>query len=77
MRWFDADFSRARAPAILGDPDAVRFVPLTTEQRFEALRDGRTAQARALYAELARVNSAGRRGGPRSTAIARLPGVAR
>ena len=40
-RGFDVDFCRATAAAVLGDPDAVRFVPLTTEQRFEALRDGR------------------------------------
>lgn len=40
-RGFDVDFCRATAAAIFGDPDAVRFVPLTTEQRFEALRAGR------------------------------------
>jgi general L-amino acid transport system substrate-binding protein len=40
-RGFDADFCRALAAAVLGDPDAVRFVPLTTSQRFEALRSGR------------------------------------
>lgn len=40
-RGFDVDFCRATAAAVLGDPDAVRFVPLTTEQRFDALRDGR------------------------------------
>ncbi|MGO4409902.1 amino acid ABC transporter substrate-binding protein [Brevundimonas sp. M-11_2] len=40
-RGFDVDFCRATAAAIFGDPDAVRFVPLTAEQRFEALRDGR------------------------------------
>jgi general L-amino acid transport system substrate-binding protein len=40
-RGFDVDFCRATAAAIFGDPDAVRFVPLTTEQRFDALRDGR------------------------------------
>lgn len=40
-RGFDADFCRALAAAVLGDPDRVRFVPLTTSQRFEALRSGR------------------------------------
>ena len=40
-RGFDVDFCRATAAAIFGDPNAVRFVPLTAEQRFEALRDGR------------------------------------
>jgi general L-amino acid transport system substrate-binding protein len=40
-RGFDADFCRALAAAVLGDPNAVRFVPLTTSQRFEALRSGR------------------------------------
>ncbi len=40
-RGFDADFCRALAAAVLGDPDAVRFVPLTSSQRFEALRSDR------------------------------------
>lgn len=40
-RGFDVDFCRATAAAVLGDPDAVRFVPLTAEQRFDAVRDGR------------------------------------
>lgn len=40
-RGFDADFCRALAAAVLGDPDKVRFVPLTTSQRFDALRSGR------------------------------------
>lgn len=42
-RWrgFDVDFCRATAAAVLGDPDAVRFVPLTANQRFEALNEGR------------------------------------
>jgi general L-amino acid transport system substrate-binding protein len=40
-RGFDADFCRALAAAVLGNPDAVRFVPLTSSQRFEALRNGR------------------------------------
>ena len=42
-RWrgFDIDFCRALAAAVLGDADAVRFVPLNAEQRLPALRDGR------------------------------------
>lgn len=40
-RGFDADFCRALAAAVLGSPDAVRFVPLTSSQRFDALRGGR------------------------------------
>ncbi|HEY0598510.1 amino acid ABC transporter substrate-binding protein [Brevundimonas sp.] len=40
-RGFDADFCRALAAAVLGTPDAVRFVPLTSSQRFDALRGGR------------------------------------
>jgi general L-amino acid transport system substrate-binding protein len=40
-RGFDVDFCRALAAAIFGDPDAVRFVPLTAENRFQALADQR------------------------------------
>ncbi|MBL0947672.1 amino acid ABC transporter substrate-binding protein [Brevundimonas sp.] len=40
-RGFDVDFCRAMAAAIFNDPNAVRFVPLSTAQRFEALREGR------------------------------------
>jgi general L-amino acid transport system substrate-binding protein len=40
-RGFDVDFCRALAAAVLGDSRAVRFVPLTAEQRLEALSDGR------------------------------------
>ena len=40
-RGFDADFCRALAAAVLGNADAVRFVPLTGSQRFEGLRSGR------------------------------------
>lgn len=40
-RGFDADFCRALAAAVLGNANAVRFVPLTSSQRFEALRSGR------------------------------------
>ena len=40
-RGFDADFCRAVAAAVLGDGDAVRFVPLTAADRFAALTDGR------------------------------------
>lgn len=40
-RGFDVDFCRATAAAVLGDADAVRFVPLSTTERFDALNDGR------------------------------------
>lgn len=40
-RGFDADFCRALAAAVLGNPNAVRFVPVSSSQRFEALRNGR------------------------------------
>jgi len=40
-RGFDVDFCRAVAAAIFGDPKAVRFVPLTADNRFQALADGR------------------------------------
>ncbi|MBW8303494.1 MAG: amino acid ABC transporter substrate-binding protein [Brevundimonas sp.] len=40
-RGFDADFCHALAAAVLGRPNAVRFVPLTSSQRFDALRGGR------------------------------------
>lgn len=40
-RGFDVDFCRALAAAVLGNENAVRFVPLTSSQRFEALRSGR------------------------------------
>lgn len=37
---FDTDLCRAYAAAILGDADDVRFVPVTTSDRFRALSDG-------------------------------------
>lgn len=40
-RGFDVDFCRALAAAVLGNANAVRFVPLTNSQRFQALRSGR------------------------------------
>jgi general L-amino acid transport system substrate-binding protein len=40
-RGFDVDFCRATAAAVLGDADAVRFVPLSASDRFTALNDGR------------------------------------
>ena len=42
-RWqgFDVDFCRAIAAAVLGDANAVRFVPLSARDQFEALRRGR------------------------------------
>ena len=39
-RGVDADYCHAFAAAILGDPDKVRFVPTTTQQRFTALQSG-------------------------------------
>ena len=38
---FEVDLCHAYAAAFLGDPEAVRFVPLTTAERFDALLDGR------------------------------------
>ena len=38
---FDVDFCRATAAAIFGSPSAVRFVPLSAEDRFEALKSGK------------------------------------
>lgn len=42
-RWrgFDVDFCRAVAAAVLGDPDAVRFVPLSNRDRLTAVTSGR------------------------------------
>lgn len=40
-RGFDADFCRGLAAAIFGNPEAVRFVPLTADNRFDALAAGR------------------------------------
>ncbi len=37
---FDTDLCRAYAAAILGDADDVRFIPVTTAERFSALADG-------------------------------------
>ncbi|MBA2537080.1 MAG: amino acid ABC transporter substrate-binding protein [Actinobacteria bacterium] len=37
---FDIDFCRVVAAAVLGDPEAVDFTPLTAEQRFTALQSG-------------------------------------
>jgi general L-amino acid transport system substrate-binding protein len=37
---FDVDLCRAVAAAVLGDPMAVEFVPLTTQTRFTALASG-------------------------------------
>lgn len=37
---FDIDYCRVIAAAVLGDPDAVEFKPLTAEQRFTALQSG-------------------------------------
>ena len=40
-RGFDVDFCRVMAAAIFGDADKVRFAPLTADNRFQALGDGR------------------------------------
>jgi general L-amino acid transport system substrate-binding protein len=40
-RGFDVDFCRALAAAVLGDADAVRFVPLSNRERLLAVQDGR------------------------------------
>lgn len=40
-RGFDVDFCRGLAAAIFGNPEAVRFVPLAADNRFQALEDGR------------------------------------
>jgi general L-amino acid transport system substrate-binding protein len=37
---FDIDYCRVVAAAVLGDPNAVEFMPLTAEQRFTALQSG-------------------------------------
>ena len=37
---FDTDFCRAIAAGLLGDPDAVQFVPLTADARLTALQTG-------------------------------------
>jgi general L-amino acid transport system substrate-binding protein len=37
---FDIDFCKAVAAAVLGDPDAVEYAPLTAQQRFTALQSG-------------------------------------
>jgi len=38
---FDIDYCRAIAAAVLGDPTAVQFVPLTTRDRFRELQSGK------------------------------------
>lgn len=38
---FDVDFCRAVAAAVLGDPNAAEFTPLSTTDRFDALKDGK------------------------------------
>jgi general L-amino acid transport system substrate-binding protein len=37
---FDVDFCRGLAAAIFGDPDKVKFTPLSAEARFDALKKG-------------------------------------
>ena len=41
---FDADFCRAVAAAVLGDGGKVSFVPLSTTDRFTALKSGQMAK---------------------------------
>jgi general L-amino acid transport system substrate-binding protein len=38
---FDVDFCRAIAAAIFGDPSRVKLVPLSADDRFQALKDGK------------------------------------
>jgi general L-amino acid transport system substrate-binding protein len=38
---FDVDFCKAVAAAVLGDPNAVEFMPLSTTDRFDALKNGK------------------------------------
>jgi general L-amino acid transport system substrate-binding protein len=40
MLGFDADFCRALAAAVFGDPTKVEYRPLTTQERFTALQTG-------------------------------------
>ncbi|MCQ4158498.1 amino acid ABC transporter substrate-binding protein [Roseomonas sp. GC11] len=40
FRGLDADYCRALAAAVFGDPSKVRFVPTTAPQRFPALQSG-------------------------------------
>ncbi|NJN47684.1 MAG: amino acid ABC transporter substrate-binding protein [Candidatus Competibacteraceae bacterium] len=40
-RGLDVDLCRAVAAAVFGDADKVTYLPLTTEERFEALQDGK------------------------------------
>ncbi len=37
---FDVDFCRSMAAAIFGDPDKVKYTPLTSKERFTALQSG-------------------------------------
>ena len=37
---FDVDICRALSAAVFGDPDKVKYVPLTAQQRFTALQSG-------------------------------------
>src|SRR5881394_1524349 len=37
---FDVDICRAISAAVFGDPDKVKYVPLTAQQRFTALQSG-------------------------------------
>lgn len=48
-RWngIDADFCRAVATAILGDPTKVQYVPTNAQTRFTALQSGKSTCCRA------------------------------
>jgi general L-amino acid transport system substrate-binding protein len=37
---FDVDFCRAVAASVLGDPKKIKFIPLTSQERFTALQSG-------------------------------------
>jgi general L-amino acid transport system substrate-binding protein len=38
---FDVDFCRAVSAAVLGEAEKVRFVPISADERFQALKDGK------------------------------------
>ena len=45
---FDIDFCRAVATAIFGDAEKVEYVPVSTSERFEVLRRGRSTSCREI-----------------------------
>jgi general L-amino acid transport system substrate-binding protein len=61
---FEIDFCRAVAAAVIGDAKRVKFVPLTTQNRFDALRkDEIDVLARNTTATLGRISGTGVRAG--------------